>query len=190
MAELAKRYHEALQHTDTNDHTTIDLDGRIEEILKEIPDTQKFRNPEESELNQNVTEEIVEKALKLVKNGSTTGQDGCLYELWKKLQQRHEEMTKKGKQSFDIIGTLTNIFQDIQLHGIEANTYFADGWMCPLYKKKDATKIENYRPITLLNTDYKLLTKALSIQLLDSVDQIIHKDQAGFIPGHSIFNHI
>ena len=190
MAELAKRYHEALQHTDTNDHTTIDLDGRIEEILKEIPDTQKFRNPEESELNQNVTEEIVEKALKLAKNGSATGQDGCPYELWKKLQQRHEEMTKKGKQSFDIIGTLTNIFQDIQLHGIEANTYFADGWMCPLYKKKDATKIENYRPITLLNTNYKLLTKALSIQLLDSVDQIIHKDQAGFIPGRSIFNHI
>ena len=67
-------------------------------------------------------EEIVEKALKLAKNGSTIGQDGCPYKLWKKLQQRYEEKIKEGKQSFDIIGTLTSIFQDIQWHGIEAGT--------------------------------------------------------------------
>ena len=62
--------------------------------------------------------------------------------------------------------------------------------MCPLFKKKDPTDIRNYRPITLLNTDYKTLTKVLAIQLLDHVDQLVHPDQAGFIPNRSIFDHI
>lgn len=62
--------------------------------------------------------------------------------------------------------------------------------MCPIFKKKDRSKIENYRPITLLNSDYKLLTKALSLQLLDLINEMIHRDQARFIPGRSIYNHI
>ncbi len=62
--------------------------------------------------------------------------------------------------------------------------------MCPIYKKKDPTEISNYRPITLLNTDYKLLTKVLALQLMEEAQNIVHEDQAGFIPKRSIFNHI
>ena len=62
--------------------------------------------------------------------------------------------------------------------------------MCPIYKKKDPTEIGNYRPITLLNTDYKLLTKTLALQLVEPIHKMIHPDQAGFIPKRSIFNHI
>ena len=60
----------------------------------------------------------------------------------------------------------------------------------PYSKKKDPTDIRNYRPITLMNTDYKMLTKVLVLQLLDHASQIVHLDQAGFIPGCLIFNHI
>ena len=38
--------------------------------------------------------------------------------------------------------------------------------------------------------DYKLLTKVLALQLLNHVNQLIHPDQAGFIPNRSIFDHI
>jgi len=62
--------------------------------------------------------------------------------------------------------------------------------MCPLYKKKDRMEISNYRPITLLNTDYKLLIKVLTHQLLDSIEIMIHNDQTGFIPKRSIYNNI
>ena len=62
--------------------------------------------------------------------------------------------------------------------------------MCPLYKKKDPTEISNYRPITLLNTDYKILTKALALQLVDKITHLVHPDQAGFIRNRSIFNQI
>lgn len=50
--------------------------------------------------------------------------------------------------------------------------------------------LDNYRPITLLNTDYKLLTKTLTLQLVEPIHKLVHPDQAGFIPKRSIFNHI
>ena len=100
------------------------------------------------------------------------------------------EAKKLNITGFDIVDTLTILFQDIQRHGVESSTDFTEGWMCPIFKKKDRTQIGNYRPITLLNSDYKLLTKALSLQLLNPIDEMIHRDQAGFIPGRSIFDHI
>jgi len=92
--------------------------------------------------------------------------------------------------SFDIIKALTLLFQDIQEHGVDKRMSFTTGWMCPLFKKKDPTDIRNYRPITLMNTDYKMFTKVLTLQLLNHISQIIHPDQAGFILGCSIFDHI
>ena len=190
MAELAKNYHDSLQEIGTGNGEEEEREARTTKILEQIPENQKFRDPENSSLNGGITEEYVELALKLAKNGSATGLDGCPYELWKYLKRRNDEAIKIGQEGFDIVGTLTTVFQDIQDRGIEKGTYFADGWMCPLYKKKERTQIENYRPITLLNSDYKLLTKALSLQLMEDVKGMIHRDQAGFIPGRSIFDHI
>jgi len=42
----------------------------------------------------------------------------------------------------------------------------------------------------LMNADYKSLTKVLAIQLIDHTQQLIHPDQASFIPNRSIFDHI
>ena len=52
---------------------------------------------------------------------------------------------------------------------------------------KDRLDIANWRPITLLNADYKLLTKTLGQRLKAVLPSIIHKDQNGFVPGGSIF---
>jgi len=55
--------------------------------------------------------------------------------------------------------------------------------MCPIYKKNDKTEISNYRPITVLNSDYKILTHALTNHLSAIIPYLIHPDQAGFIKG-------
>jgi len=98
--------------------------------------------------------------------------------------------TRLGLPDWFLAELQQHYFWDIQEHGVNDRTDFTTGWMCLLFKKKDPTDISNYRPITLLNTDYKLLTKVLAIQLLDHVSQLVHPDQARFIPNQSIFNHI
>jgi exonuclease III len=52
--------------------------------------------------------------------------------------------------------------------------------------QKDLEELKNWRPITLLNQDYKYLTKALAIRLEKTLDNIISSDQSGFVKGRYI----
>ena len=190
MARLAKNYHENLQNDNLENNDEREFEEKIEAILNKIHPEQILTEPDLTKMNKEITEEQVRKALHLSKNGSATGMDGCPYELWKLIEEHHNQATQRNKPCFDITKTLAEVFTDIQRHGVDEYTDFALGWMCPIYKKKDRTEISNYRPITLLNTDYKLLTKALALQLMEHIPTLVHKDQAGFIPKRSIFDHI
>jgi hypothetical protein len=57
-------------------------------------------------------------------------------------------------------------------------------------QKGDKREIANYRPITILNTDYKILTKTLNNRISRVANKLIHPDQTGFVPGRSIFDPI
>jgi hypothetical protein len=65
---------------------------------------------------------------------------------------------------------------------------FAEARMGLLYKKKDKRDIQNYQPITLLNTDYKIYTKIIANRLRVVAPNLIHYDQAGFMPNRSIYD--
>ena len=53
----------------------------------------------------------------------------------------------------------------------------------------DKTNVTNYRPISLLNSDYKILTKTLVMKIEPFIKSIIHRDQQYNIPDRSIQNH-
>lgn len=52
-----------------------------------------------------------------------------------------------------------------------------------IFKKGDRTRLKNWRPITLLTTDYKILTKALANRLKKVLPTIVHSDQTSCVPG-------
>ncbi len=55
---------------------------------------------------------------------------------------------------------------------------------------KDARQIDNLRPITLLNCDYKTLAHIFANRLKEGLNQIISESQSGFMKGRSIHNNI
>ena len=59
---------------------------------------------------------------------------------------------------------------------------FSDGLIALLYKKKDRDDPRNYRPITLLNGDYKIMMRVLAARMNIAVVQFVSSCQTGFVP--------
>ncbi len=57
-------------------------------------------------------------------------------------------------------------------------------------KKGDLTDIKNWRPVSLLCCDYKLLSKVLANRLAGVISQVIHSDQSYCVPRRSIVDNI
>jgi hypothetical protein len=126
----------------------------------------------------------------LSKSYTSPGLDGITYEIWKMIDNQGKELKAKNKPAFDPTRCLLAVYNDIEQHGMEPDSGFSASWMCPLYKKNDHAQMANYRPISLLNTDYKVMTKALSIKLAKAAPHILNPAQASFVPGRHIYDQI
>ncbi|KAJ3588687.1 hypothetical protein NHX12_009541 [Muraenolepis orangiensis] len=59
-----------------------------------------------------------------------------------------------------------------------------------LPKKGNLQDIKNWRPVSLLCVDYKILSKALATRLGRAVEQVIHRDQTYCVPGRSMVDNV
>ena len=59
-----------------------------------------------------------------------------------------------------------------------------------LPKKGDLQQIRNWRPVSLLCSDYKLLSKALANRLKKVMEQLIHRTQTYCVPGRTIVENV
>ena len=189
MAEIAKEYFDGIQWNGRR--TDQDNGEREQEIEQAIePLDVKLDGDEAADLGRRLLPAEVELAIAESANGKAPGLDGLPMELWKECVARQKRDEKAKKSTFHVTTVLATVYNDIMAHGVASGTNFAEGWVCPIYKKKDRRQISNYRPITLLNTDYKVFTRVLASRLATYASMLIHPDQAGFVPGRQIFDHI
>ena len=59
-----------------------------------------------------------------------------------------------------------------------------------IYKKDDKRLAKNWRPISLLNCDYKLASKIITDRLKQVMPSIVHSDQTCSVVGRSIFSNL
>lgn len=57
---------------------------------------------------------------------------------------------------------------------------------CVIFKKGDRKSLKNWRPISLLNVDYKICSKAISVRLSKLLEFIVDPDQTCSVPGRKI----
>ncbi|MCO5603817.1 hypothetical protein L7F22_057970 [Adiantum nelumboides] len=70
--------------------------------------------------------------------------------------------------------------------GIVAEPEFNQGLIKLIPKGQDKMEVKNYRPLTMLNTVYKVMAKALALRVRTVVSQVVHPKQFGFVQGRSI----
>ncbi len=189
MAEMARMHHIRVQRDEPQARPANE---RVKDIATALDSLNtRVTSLEAEDLGGEITYEEVRMSLRFSKNGSSPGIDGIPFELWKTLNARCiEDARHAGRTAFDVVRLLRAAFEDMRIYGVDRSTSFARGWMAPIYKEKgERTRVVNYRPITLLNTDYKLLSKSLAIRLAEVAPRLIHKAQAGFVPGRKIHNH-
>ena len=65
-----------------------------------------------------------------------------------------------------------------------------DSWkvaaLTPIFKKGDQRKVENYRPVSLLNIESKILEKCIHIALYNHFQNFLTKSQHGFVRRRSV----
>jgi exonuclease III len=120
-----------------------------------------------------VTEKQVKAAIRLSKSGTSPGPDGIPLAVYRK----HRAV---------FAPVLSKVFTAM-LAGGRLPAGFHDGIVTYIYKKAgDRTLPANYRPITLLNTSYRLFAKVLVDVLSPVMGRIIDPGQTAFIRGRRI----
>ncbi|KAM9330149.1 uncharacterized protein PAF06_009885 [Gastrophryne carolinensis] len=81
-----------------------------------------------------------------------------------------------------LVPHLANLFNAMCAESsLGPSSLLADICMIPK-PDKDSLSIPNYRPISLINTDVKLLAKVLATRPNTFLESLIHRDQVGFVP--------
>ena len=133
----------------------------IEAIDKKLPDDLKEM------VDSDLSIEELGKCLKIMKNNKSPGPDGICTEFYK----CYWNIVK-----FDLFDVYNHCFESGEL---TYSQYLA--LIVLLYKKGIRELITNWRPISLINIDAKLLSKVFAQRVKIVLPNIIHKDQKGCV---------
>ena len=123
-----------------------------------------------------VSPDECDTALSRVASGLSPGPDGIPTEVYRKFSKHLSRL-------------LASVLSAVGRTG-QVPPGFLDGVLIALFKKGDATVVANYRPITLLNTDYRLLAKVLAARLGPALGGVIGPEQSAFLQGRQIGDNV
>ena len=123
-------------------------------------------------LSQPISREEILMAIKSLGKNKATGTDGLSAEFYQFFAES--------------LADLYLIILDAcyELRDLPAST--REALICLLFKKGDKKLPKNWRPISLLNTDYKILAKILAARFRILLPYLLSPDQNGFVAGRQL----
>ena len=171
LSEIGKYYEKIYNNEEENKTNFSDNDFDIFMSDLVIPCLDK----EQIEFcDRNFVLEDIAEAIKGMKNGSAPGLDGIPIEFYKIF--------------FNQIQTvLFNCFM-FSLEKEKLATSQQRGVLSLLHKGKGLSRdnLDNWRPLSLTNADYKILAKMIARRVQTVLHDIIDKDQCGFVKGRDV----
>lgn len=129
------------------------------------------------DLNAEISESEVHKAIRSLQNGRAPGPDGFVSEFY--------------KEFLDLFSKpFLNMLSDSFGTGVLPPSLREANMSLILKNSKPPENCGSYRPISLLNVDLKILSKILAARLEAVLPLVINADQTGFIKGRNSCNNV
>uniref|UniRef100_A0A667ZNP8 Reverse transcriptase domain-containing protein n=1 Tax=Myripristis murdjan TaxID=586833 RepID=A0A667ZNP8_9TELE len=164
MNHCFKNYYKKLYESESNPNLNAVHNFFSSICLPSITEVDKI------ELEEYITDLEIKAAIKHLSNGKTPGEDGFSIEFYKTFQD-------------EIIPFLVMLYNDAIMSQSMPTTMRTAVITTIPKQGKDPTQMSNYRPLSLLNNDYKIFAKILALRLEKVVPSLVHFDQVGFVKG-------
>uniref|UniRef100_A0A803TW33 Reverse transcriptase domain-containing protein n=1 Tax=Anolis carolinensis TaxID=28377 RepID=A0A803TW33_ANOCA len=150
-----------------------------EEIMKYLNkrNLQKISEKQRENLNKPINEQEIKTAIRKMDSNKAPGPDGFTAAYYKTFEQ-------------ELIPYLIKL-----MNGILNQEKIPETWkeanITIIHKEgSDPVNVKNYRPISLLNIDYKIFTSILSERMKKFLMDLIKEEQTGFLPNRHLRDNV
>lgn len=167
IQSYALSFYEDLYHSESCDDTATD------ELLCDLS---KLTEEERSELDRPLSFGEISQAVQDLSSGKSPGLDGLTAEFFKSF--------------WNVLGL--DLFE-VFLEGIDQGTLPLScrrAILTLIPKKGDLGCLKNWRPVSLICVDFKILSKSLTNRLKKYMASVIHMDQTYCVPKRTIFDNL